>query len=303
MDASFDVLPEPTRAETTDPRIPPREQVVTRSLMERWNRECPDKVFVKFADDGEAWTYREFRQLVLQTAIGLQRLGVAQGDHVLVWLPNGREHLRVFFALNYLGAVFVPINTAYKGALLAHVIENSDARLAVVHADLAARLEGVALAALTDAVVVGERHQPAEHRPPLERIEAALVVDRSAPLVDALRGMQRAWSTAQERPVDLGPVLEAVRALREQLASAPQAAPRDALRRQLLGRADQALGGEVSAPPDGSSDQLLAALGVIEQLTVQMAQAAQRRLPADEHQAFLEELRRLVARAVTSLAG
>jgi crotonobetaine/carnitine-CoA ligase len=157
MDASFDVLPEPTRAETTDPRIPPREQVVTRSLMERWNRECPDKVFVKFADDGEAWTYREFRQLVLQTAIGLQRLGVAQGDHVLVWLPNGREHLRVFFALNYLGAVFVPINTAYKGALLAHVIENSDARLAVVHADLAARLEGVALAALTDAVVVGER--------------------------------------------------------------------------------------------------------------------------------------------------
>ena len=74
MDTSFDVLPEPTRAETTDPRIPPREQVVTRSLMERWNRECPDKVFVKFADDGEAWTYREFRQLVLQTAVGLQRL-------------------------------------------------------------------------------------------------------------------------------------------------------------------------------------------------------------------------------------
>jgi crotonobetaine/carnitine-CoA ligase len=155
MDASFDVLPEPTRAEATDPRIPPRDRVVTRALMERWNRECPDKVFVKFADDGEAWTYREFRQLVLQTAVGLQRLGVAQGDHVLVWLPNSREHLRVFFALSYLGAVFVPINTAYRGALLAHVIENSDARLAIVHADLAPRLEGVALAALTDAVVVG----------------------------------------------------------------------------------------------------------------------------------------------------
>jgi crotonobetaine/carnitine-CoA ligase len=155
MDAPFDVLPEPTRPETTDSRIPPRDRVVTRALMERWNRECPDKVFVKFADDGEAWTYREFRQLVLQTAVGLQRLGVAQGDHVLVWLPNSREHLRVFFALSYLGAVFVPINTAYRGALLAHVIENSDARLAIVHADLAPRLEGVALAALADAVVVG----------------------------------------------------------------------------------------------------------------------------------------------------
>jgi crotonobetaine/carnitine-CoA ligase len=156
MDAPFDVLPEPNRPETTDPRIPPRDRVVTRALMERWNRECPDKVFVTFADDGESWTYRQFRERVLQTAIGLQRLGVAQGDHVLVWLPNSREHLRVFFALSYLGAVFVPINTAYRGALLAHVIENSDARLAIVHADLAPRLEGVALAALTDAVVVGE---------------------------------------------------------------------------------------------------------------------------------------------------
>ncbi|MEI8305012.1 MAG: AMP-binding protein [Burkholderiales bacterium] len=154
---AIEVAPTPERPETTDPRIPARERVVTRALMERWVRECPDKVFLEFADDGERWTYRQFRELVVQTALGLQRLGVAQGHHVLVWLPNSREHLRVFFALNYLGAVFVPINTAYKGALLAHVIENSDARLAIVHAELAPRLDGVALAALTDAVVVGER--------------------------------------------------------------------------------------------------------------------------------------------------
>ncbi|MBU6271746.1 MAG: AMP-binding protein [Betaproteobacteria bacterium] len=153
---AIEVAPVPERPETTDARIPPRDRVVTRALMERWVRECPEKVFIEFGDDGERWTYRHFRDLIVQTALGLQRLGVSQGDHVLVWLPNSREHLRVFFALNYLGAVFVPINTAYKGALLAHVIENADARLAIVHADLAPRLAGVALAALTDAVVVGE---------------------------------------------------------------------------------------------------------------------------------------------------
>ena len=154
---AIEVAAAPERPETTDPRIPARDQVVTRALMERWVRECPDKVFIEFGDDGERWTYRHFRDLIVQTALGLQRLGVAQADHVLVWLPNSREHLRVFFALNYLGAVFVPINTAYKGALLAHVIENSDARLAIVHADLAPRMTGIGLAALTDAVVVGER--------------------------------------------------------------------------------------------------------------------------------------------------
>ncbi len=155
MDMPFEAPAAPAGNESTDPRIPARDRVVTRSLMERWNRECPDKVFIQFADNAEQWTYRHFRTLVIQTAIGLQRLGVGQGDHVLVWLPNSREHLRVFFAINYLGAVFVPINTAYKGALLAHVIENSDAKLAVVHADLMPRLVGVPLARLTQAVVVG----------------------------------------------------------------------------------------------------------------------------------------------------
>jgi crotonobetaine/carnitine-CoA ligase len=157
MDLPFDVKPGPDSPETTDPRVPARDRVVTRALMERWLQECPDKVFLTFGDTGEEWTYRAFRTMVIQTAIGLQLLGVAQGDHVLVWLPNGREHLRVYFAINYLGAVFVPINTAYKGALLAHVIDNSDASLAVVHSDLVPRLAEVPIARLHTAVVVGAR--------------------------------------------------------------------------------------------------------------------------------------------------
>ncbi len=146
----------PTAAPTRDPRIPPRDQVVTRDLIERWNREQPDKVFVKFADDGEEWTYAALRVIVLQTALGLQQLGVRQGDPVLVWLPNGRECLRVFLAVQMLGAVFVSINTAYKGALLAHVIDNAGARIAIVHADLLARLDDVDTGLLETLVVVGQ---------------------------------------------------------------------------------------------------------------------------------------------------
>lgn len=157
MGAAFRVTPTHDTPETTDPRIPARDRVVTRALMERWHHEMPEKVFLKFGDNGEEWTYGAFRELVVQTAIGLQRLGVSQGDHVLVWLPNGREHLRVYFAINYLGAVYVPINTAYKGSLLAHVIDNSDAKLGVVHADLVERLEAVPHAKLQSLVVVGRR--------------------------------------------------------------------------------------------------------------------------------------------------
>ena len=101
--------------ETTDPRIPARQDVVTRYLIDRQARERPDAVFAKFDDTGEEWSYATFRTLVLQTAIGLQTQGVRQGDHVLVWMPNCREQIRIFFALNYLGAIYVPSNTAYKG--------------------------------------------------------------------------------------------------------------------------------------------------------------------------------------------
>ncbi|WP_326537499.1 AMP-binding protein [Pseudorhodoferax sp.] len=153
----FQVADCPPVAQTTDPLVPARDHVVVRDLVDRWARECPDKVFLHFADTGEQWTYRTFRELVLQTALGLQQQGVGQGDHVLVWLPNGREHLRVYFAINYLGAVFVPINTAYKGLLLAHVIENSDATLAVLHSDLTPRMDNIALARLQRAIVVGAR--------------------------------------------------------------------------------------------------------------------------------------------------
>lgn len=153
----IDVAPCPAGAAITDPRVPPRERVVTRDLLDRGCRQHPDKIFLKFGDDGEEWSYAQVRALARQTALGLQQLGVQQGDHVLVWMPNSRECLRVFFAVQLLGAVFVAINTAYKGAQLAHVIDNAGAKLAVVHAGLLERLVEVDTASLQAVVVVGAR--------------------------------------------------------------------------------------------------------------------------------------------------
>jgi crotonobetaine/carnitine-CoA ligase len=151
----FHVAKSPDSPQTTDPRIPDRDRVVTRYLLDRHASEQPDKIAVKFDDSGEEWSYAQFHRHVVQTGIGLQAEGVVQGDHVLVFAPNSREQLRVFFALNYIGAVYVPINTAYKGRLLEHVIGVSDAKLAVVDASLADRLDGIGLHKLERMVIVG----------------------------------------------------------------------------------------------------------------------------------------------------
>ena len=71
---------------------------------------------------------------------GLRTCGLGVGDKVLVWMPNGPLALAVLVWNNMIGAVFVAINTSYKGKLLEHVIENSGAATMVCHPDLADRL-------------------------------------------------------------------------------------------------------------------------------------------------------------------
>ncbi len=135
-----------------DPRMPAREVCVLGYLLERWAREKPDETAVIF-HGGETWSWADALALTRRAAKGLRDMGVKKGDHVLSWQPNNREAVLTWFALNYLGAVYVPVNTAYKGNLLQHVVQLSDATLMICHADLAPRLAQIDGGALRDVIV------------------------------------------------------------------------------------------------------------------------------------------------------
>lgn len=137
-----------------DPRMPEPDACVQRYMLDRLAERQPHKVFANFSD-GTEWTCAQTREITIRTANAFRRLGVRQGERVLVWLPNSADCLRVWFGLNYLGAVFVPINLAYKGALLQHTLSISEARLGVVHADLYQRLGELQLRHLREIVVLG----------------------------------------------------------------------------------------------------------------------------------------------------
>ena len=79
------------------------------------------------------------------------------GDKVLVWLPNGPDAVRAWFGINLAGACYAPLNIAYRGRLLAHAIEQSGARVMVVHAGLVERLQEIPATQLETLIVVGER--------------------------------------------------------------------------------------------------------------------------------------------------
>ena len=134
--------------------LPPRERVVLRYLVDQYADDRPEQVFVKFAS-GDEWTFAQLREETLKAAAGFRKLGVKQGDHVGAFLPSSIEAIKVWYGLNYLGAVYVPFNPAYKGHLLEHVIRTSDASLIICHHELVGRLSEIDRSLLTDVVHLG----------------------------------------------------------------------------------------------------------------------------------------------------
>lgn len=123
-----------------DPRMPDRSRCVLSSLLRTAVAECPDRTLVVFSD-GTEWSYAETERRSLARAAGLRGLGVAPGDRVLAWLPNGPDGLLTWFATNLLGACFVPLNTAARGPMLASIVARTEPCVIVGHGDLLPRLE------------------------------------------------------------------------------------------------------------------------------------------------------------------
>jgi crotonobetaine/carnitine-CoA ligase len=147
---------------TEDDRIPlsadyvaegtyPAEICVLRYALQRNAREKPDDVFAAF-EGGERWNFAQTLRAVESLAGNLHELGVSQGDHVVLVLPTSALALRVMFAVNYLGAVYVPVNPALKGSSLEHVLHNAGAKLAVVHDSVLERVLAAAPSILTTMV-------------------------------------------------------------------------------------------------------------------------------------------------------
>jgi crotonobetaine/carnitine-CoA ligase len=135
--------------------LPAREDCIVRDLLIRRAAQTPEQTFLLF-ENGERWSFADALDRVRRFAAGLDALGVGHGDLVLSWQGNGPTVLTSFLALNYLGAVYVPINTGYRGALLEHVIARSGARLLLTDGRLLERLGAVATGGLEAVVVIGD---------------------------------------------------------------------------------------------------------------------------------------------------
>ncbi|MEV8539631.1 AMP-binding protein [Streptomyces sp. NPDC051572] len=144
---------------------------IGRFAYERWTltdalrenlTQRPGRVALRSPD--ATLTYQEVWDRACELAGGLRATGISAGDRVFTMLDNSVDYALALIALNFVGAVAVPTNTMYKGAILTHVVADSGARTALVEArylDTLSRFDG---GLLTTVVVRGASEAAAEPR-------------------------------------------------------------------------------------------------------------------------------------------
>ena len=100
-----------------------------KELLKERVQEKPNNVLL--LSDNSSLTYAEFQREVNRVANGFLRLGVERGDRVALLLPNCPEFLFTVFAAAELGAVFVPINTAFTAEESRYVLDHSESSFLV----------------------------------------------------------------------------------------------------------------------------------------------------------------------------
>src|ERR1051325_4455873 len=80
-------------------------------------------------------TYGELADAAARAAGGFARLGVAKGDKVALLLNNRPEFLAAVFAAAEIGAVFVPVNTAFAADEVGYVLDHYEAQYLLTSAE------------------------------------------------------------------------------------------------------------------------------------------------------------------------
>ena len=118
--------------------LPPRAQTIVQTLNNALKRRGPDFAFLDYS--GQTHTLGELDTRSTQLAHGLRAAGAKAGECVTSVLDNCVEQILLLLACSKIGAIHVPLNTAYKGEYLRHQVGDSGAAVLVAEKEYVDRL-------------------------------------------------------------------------------------------------------------------------------------------------------------------
>ncbi len=133
--------------------LPRAEDVLVAHCLQGGAAQWPDDVMITF-EDGLVWTRRDALEMGCGAADRLRAAGVRQGDVVAVMLDNGPNFLRAWFGAALLGATLLPVNPAYRGALLDRTFTLGSPKVIVSRPEVFDGLAGTGIGAIERATKV-----------------------------------------------------------------------------------------------------------------------------------------------------
>jgi len=187
--------------------MPPASQVVLRFVLERNAAERPDEPCIAF-EDGSSWSRAETLHQAYSAGNALLASGVEAGQRVAVFLPNGPDFCRVWFGLAAIGVSIVPVNTAFRGDQLRHLLELADTPLVITDDILGERLDDIDLPVrrLTPDGLVGPADAPPvpESLGPWSEASVILTSGTTGPSKASITSYHQLYLTGAWATVDLG---------------------------------------------------------------------------------------------------
>jgi fatty-acyl-CoA synthase len=113
--------------------ISPRSNTID-GLLRRSAAKVANRTALTF--DGRSWTYRQIDDAVTRVATHLLTLGLNKGERVAAYGINSDAYVIGFLACARAGLIHVPINYTLRNAELAHILNQSGCRAAMVDPDL-----------------------------------------------------------------------------------------------------------------------------------------------------------------------
>ncbi len=123
-----------------DPTFPSRLDWSSPTVLRERVRRHPEKTYLEVPWANESYTYAETLDLAERVGSGMLTAGASAGDRVLIMIPNCSAYIFAWLGSSIAGLVEVPINTAYRGAFLAHQVSTTTPSIAIISPEYVERI-------------------------------------------------------------------------------------------------------------------------------------------------------------------
>ena len=142
-----------------EPTLPPLHERTLDSVIRRRLETSPDSPMAR--DASRSASCAQLFEEAMSIAGGLAERGIEPGENVLLMLDNHVDYIVAWFAIGLTGRIEVPVNTAYKRAILTHVLNNSSARAIIIDKVYLETLDEIADTLTTlELVIVRDEERP-----------------------------------------------------------------------------------------------------------------------------------------------